>query len=753
MSTNIDETMNRGPYELELEPERYELRAALPYRFDMDRRGFLRFLGSGVMVVALAEAAMAQPETGTGGRGAGRGGFGQQVTDINAFVHIAEDGSITGFVGKAEVGQNVKTSMAMAVAEELRVPVSSVKMICGDTDLTPYDFGTFGSLSTPQMAPQMHRAAATAREALLDLAAEHFKVDRKELVIADGKIYQSRADRSHPVTYGELTKGQKLTKTADATAVTDRKDWKVVGTSVPKINGRDFVTGAHKYSCDINRPGMLHGKVLRPTIFDGKLASLNTQDAEAMKGVKVVKDGTFVGVVAPDPLTASQALDAIQAKWDGTPRTTQAELFAYLKKSASTGGGRGGFNFGGRGGNSGSMDAGLAAAEIKLQQNYTVQHIAHVPLEPRAAVAEWNGDKLTIWTGSQRPFGIRSDVAQAFGLQESNVHVILPDTGSGYGGKHTSEVAIEAARLAKAAGKPVKVAWTRQEEFTWAYCRPAGLIEVTSGVTKDGKITAWEFHNYHSGNAGINTPYDVPNQKTQYHQVADNLAPLKVGSYKGLAGTANFFAREVHMDELAQAVGMDPLEFRLKNCPTTDPGKRLQTVLQTAAKNFGWGAKPAENHGFGIAGGIEKDSYIACCAEVAIDRDTGGVKVLRAVVVYDAGAVRNPDQLKNQVEGAQMMGLGGALFESLDFKDGMISNPFLADYRVPRFNDLPKLEVTLIDRRDIASAGAGETPIMAIAPAISNAIFNATSIRLRSLPMVPEGLNLAQQTPGQASKG
>ncbi len=735
------DSMEQGPYELELEPERYELRAALPYRFDVDRRGFFRFLGAGVVAIAFAEAALAQQESGNAGRGAGRGGFGgfgaPQTTDINAFVHIGEDGAITAFTGKAEVGQNVRTSMTQAVAEELRVPVGSVKMICGDTDLTPYDIGTFGSLSTPQMAPQLHRAAAAAREMLLDLAADHFQVDRAMLTLSGGKI--NKPGSNETVTYGELTKGQKLVKTVTPDIkITPASEWKVVGTSVPKINGRDFVTGKHKYSCDLNMPGMLHGKILRPTMFEATLGSLDTTAAEAIKGVLVVKDGNFVGLTAPDPLTAAQALDAIKADWKGTPKTSQTELFAYLKAHAATGGGGG---FGGRGGrNRGSMDAGLAAADQKFQQTYTVEHIAHVPLEPRAAIAEWKDDKVTIWTGSQRPFGIRSDVAQAFRVAEDHVHVILPDTGSGYGGKHTSEVAIEAARLAKAAGKPVKVAWTRQEEFTWAYCRPAGVMEVTSGVTKEGKITAWEFHNYHSGNSAIDTPYDIPNQKSQYHAVPDAAAPLKVGSYKGLAGTANHFAREVHMDELAHEVKMDPLEFRLKNCNDA----RLQTVLQTAAKAFGWGAKPADGHGFGIAGGTEKGSYIACCAEVATDRDTGSVKVVRVVTVFECGAIRNPDQLKNQVEGAQIMGMGGALFESLDFKDGMISNPLLADYRVPRFHDLPKLEVILLNRNDIASAGAGETPIMAIAPALGNAIFNATGVRLRSMPLVPDGLDLTK---------
>jgi nicotinate dehydrogenase subunit B len=723
----------------EIEIERYEFRTGSHYRFDVDRREFFRVLGRGVLVLICAEAAMAQQESGGGRGGRGFGGFGATTTDINAFVHIGEDGKITAFTGKAEVGQNVRTSMTQAVAEELRVPVGAVTMVVGDTDLTPYDFGTFGSLSTPQMAPQLHRAAAVAREALLDLAADYFKADRSTLTINDGKV--THAGSTESATYGQLSKGQKLVKTVTGPApVTPPKDWIIVGTSVPKIDGRNFVTGAHKYSSDINLPGMLHGKVLRATMFDATMSSLDTTTAAAMKDVTVVQDGNFVGVIAPDVLTAEKAVEAIKAEWNGTAKCSNADLFEYIRKNASAGGG------GGRGGgrNKGSIETGMAAADVKLQQTYTIEHIAHIPLEPRAAVAQWKDDKVTIWTGSQRPFGIRSDVAQAFKLSDEQVHVIVPDTGSGYGGKHTSECAIEATRLARAAGKPVKVAWTRQEEFTWAYCRPAGVIDVSSGATRDGKITVWEFHDYHSGNSAINTPYDVPNQKTQMHELPPALHPLRVGSYRGLAGTANHFAREVHMDELAHELKIDPLEFRLKNCADA----RLQAVLETVAKTFGWGAKPAEGHGFGIAGGTEKGSYIACCAEVSTDKETGSVKVVRAVTVFECGAVRNPDQLKNQVEGALVMGLGGALFESLDFKDGMITNPFLADYRVPRFRDMPKIEVVLLDRRDITSAGAGETPIMAIAPATGNAIFDATGIRLRSMPLVPDGLNLSEARKG-----
>jgi isoquinoline 1-oxidoreductase len=357
-------------------------------------------------------------------------------------------------------------------------------------------------------------------------------------------------------------------------------------------------------------------------------------------------------------------------------------------------------------------------------------------MEPRAAVARWENEQLTVWTGTQRPFGVRSELAQAFRIPEERVRVIVPDTGAGYGGKHSGEAAVEAARLARSAGKPVKLVWTREEEFTWAYFRPAGVIEVTSHTRPDGTLTGWEFHNYNSGGSAIATPYAVPNPQTQFHSAR---SPLRQGSYRGLAATANCFARETHMDEIAHALSMDPLEFRRKNLQDA----RLRAVLEAAAKAFGWGVKPAAGRGFGIGCGTEKGSYVATCAEVAVDR-SGRVRVVRAVCAFECGAIVSPDHLQNQVEGSLVMGLGGALHEAIQFENGRILNPHFAEYRVPRFRDTPKIEVVLLDRKDLPSAGAGETPIIGIAPAVGNAIFAATGVRLRSLPLAPQGVQPAR---------
>ena len=348
-------------------------------------------------------------------------------------------------------------------------------------------------------------------------------------------------------------------------------------------------------------------------------------------------------------------------------------------------------------------------------------------------MAEWQDGRLTVWTGTQRPFGVQQELVDAFHVPLDRVRVIVPDTGSAYGGKHTGDAAIEAARLARAAGRPVKLVWTREEEFAWAYFRPAGVIEIRAAVQRDGTIGAWEFHNYNSGPAGIRTPYAIANQRIAFHP---SQSPLRQGSYRGLAATANHFARESHMDDLAHAIGMDPVAFRLANLRDD----RLAAVLKAATAKFDW--RPG-TRGTGPACGVEKGGYTACCAEIEVVRlkpDAASVRLRRVVVTFECGAIVNPDGLRNQVEGSIVQGLGGALFEAIDFEDGKLTNGRFAQYRLPRFSDVPPIDVVLLDRRDLPPAGAGETPIVGIAPAIGNAIFSATGVRLRSLPLVPAGL-------------
>jgi CO/xanthine dehydrogenase Mo-binding subunit len=708
-----------------IEPERYELREPPVYSFGdfgLHRRDFFKLVGGGVAVFLIARNAQAYQESGRGFRGE------ELPRDVSAWLHIGERGKVTVYTGKVEIGQNIRTSLSQAVAEELRVPLAKIALVMGDTDLTPFDMGTFGSRTTPTMNLELRRVASVARDTLLQMAAKNWSVDEARLTAADGKIRDR--DSGREIEYAKLAQGQAFAKAVvESDPLTPAHEWRVAGQPVSKVDGRDFVTGKHAYTPDLHPAGLLHGKVLRPPSFGAGLISVDLSAVKALPGVTAVQDGDFVGVAAPSVEAAERALATIQAKWKEVPQPSSRELFEYLKANTEE-------SEGGREGSPrvvGSPDHALAK-DHRLDATYTVAYIAHAPLEPRAAVAEWTGGKVTVHTGTQRPFGVREELMQAFHIGQDQVRVLVPDTGAAYGGKHSGEVALEAARLARTAGAPVKRVWTREEEFTWAYFRPAGVIEIKSAVAPDGTITAWEFHNYNSGGSGIATPYAVPNQRIQFHPCK---SPLRQGSYRALAATANHFARESHMDDMAHAVNMDPLEFRYKNL--TD--ERLKAVFQAAAEKFSWGhAKPEPGHGFGIAGGIEKGGYIATCAEVAIDRATGAVRVVRVISAFDCGAVVNPDGLRNQLIGANIMGLGGALFEAIEFENGKILNPHFAQYRVPRFSDIPALDVVLIDRKDQPSAGAGESPIMGLAPAVGNAIFNASGKRLRSLPMAPKGV-------------
>jgi isoquinoline 1-oxidoreductase len=706
-----------------VEPERYEFSAGPMHHFELLRRDFFKLLGAGVAVFTMAKQSGAMQETAPA-----RGFHAEDLPkEINAWLHIGEDGGVTAFTGKVEIGQNIRTSLAQTVADELRVPFDSVRMVTADTALTPFDFGTVGSRSMPTMTPQLRRVAAAARDLLVQVAAKEWNVPAEGLKAADAKVTDPASGRS--LRYAELARGKTLAQNLPAEdPVTPAIEWTIAGKSIPKVEARSFVTGKHQFTPDLRPAGLLYGKVLRPPSFDATITSYDDAATKAMPGVIVVRDGDFVGAAAPTEREAQNALDAIQVKWKETPQISNREIFAYLKKNAAA------TSEDRYRKQSGSMEEGLARAGHRLDTTHTISFIAHAPLEPRAAVAQWADGKLTVWTGTQRPFAVRDDLASVFHVPESSVRVIVPDTGSAYGGKHTSDAALEATRLARAAGRPVRVFWTREEEFTWAYFRPAGVIEIKSGIASDGKLTAWEFHNYNSGMSAIETPYVVANRRIEFHPVPFN---MRQGSYRGLAATANVFARETHMDTVARAAQIDPLEFRLKNI--SDP--RLRAVFEAGAKTFGWPRKKTqEGQGFGLGGGTEKGGYVATFAEIAVDRASGAVRVVRVVTAYECGAIVNPDGLRNQVIGAVIQGMGGALFEAIEFENGRITNAHFANYRVPRFRDVPEIEAVLLDRKDIASAGAGETPMLGIAPAIGNAIFDATGVRLNGLPLAPNGV-------------
>ncbi len=683
--------------------------------FGLKRRSFVKVLGAGLLV-AVSAPALAQ-------RSGGRGGGGRPVT-IAARIHFGKDGVITVLTGKVEGGQGARAELSEAAAEELRVPVQSVQLVMGDTALTPDDGITAGSASTPRSVPAVRRGAAAAREVLIEFAARRWGVDRNSIRIQDGQArHESKEDT---ISYRDLAAGedaaQALAKTVPPDiALTPVAEWKVFGKPTRRPNARDLVTGAHKFPSDISRPGMLYGKALRAPAYGAKLTSIDLAPAQAMKGVVAVRDDQFVGVAAPTSYLARQAIEALAktAQWEFAPHPPSKTLFEHLAQKVDGGLPKNPF-----------ADE-LAGAKQALKQTYHVAYVQHAPLEPRAAVAEWAGDKVTVWTGTQNPFGCRSELMRAFHLGEDNVRVIVPDFGAGFGGKHTGECGIEAARLARAAGRPVSLRWTRREEFTWAYFRPAAVIQIEASLNDQGRLTSWHYINVNSGGAAIETPYTAGKHRSQF---VGSQAPLRQGSYRALAATANNFARESFMDELAVAAGADPLEFRLAHLDNP----RLRAVLQTAAERFGWRdcvRRKTRNIGVGLACGTEKGSYVAACAEIAIEPGTQKISLRRVSEVFECGPILNPENLLSQVQGAIVMGLGPALREQIDFENGEVLNPSFRQYPVPRFGDVPELDIHLLNRPDLDPVGAGETPILAIAPAIANAVYHATAARVRSMPI------------------
>jgi len=686
----------------------------------MTRRTFVQALGAGLLITAADAAAPSR-------RGGGRGGSaGEGAGGVAARIHIAKDGAITVLTGKIEMGQGARAELTQSAAEELRVPPERILLVMGDTGIVPDDGTTAGSRTTPSTVPAVRRAAATAREMLIQLACTRWGVARGDVETRDGKIAHAATQRA--LTYADLAKSEDLAKVFAGAAppgvtLTPVKEWKVLGTSFRRPNRRDLVTGAHKFPSDMVRPNMLRGKVLRPPAYGARLISIDLAPAKAMEGVIAVQDGSFVGVAAPTTFLAERAIEAIAktAKWESAPHPSSREVFDYLRERA-----RGGVP-------ANPFAAEVAKAHKSLRRTYLVPYVQHAPMETRVALAEWEGEKLTVWTGTQAPFGWHNELARTFGLSSDRVRVIVPDFGCGFGGKHTGEAAVEAARIARAAGRPVSLKWTREEEFTWAYFRPAAVIDIEASLDEKGVLTSWHFININSGGAAVNTPYRAGRAQSRY--VASD-TPLRQGSYRTLAATANNFARECFMDELAAAAGSDPLAFRLAHLEDA----RLRAVLEEAAKRFDWPAQVKRKEpgiGVGLACGTEKGSYVAACVEIAVDRDRKKIAVRRVCEVFECGAVLNPNNMVSQVQGCIIMGMGPALEEEMIFEGGKMKNPRFSEYPVPRFRDVPALDIHLLDRPDIESAGGGETPIIAIAPAIANAVHHATGARIHAMPIRP----------------
>jgi CO/xanthine dehydrogenase Mo-binding subunit/aerobic-type carbon monoxide dehydrogenase small subunit (CoxS/CutS family) len=664
-------------------PDEVSFRPERPWDLtDPADRDWFGALGDGLVVV------LVPPPTAPG----------SWSTATSAWLHVGADGLITAFTGKVDVGQDNRTALRLLVAEEMGVPLDRVRLAMGDTDLCPFDMGTFGSRSMPDAGEVLRKTAAYASSLL-------------------------------PVEPGL----RRVEHVSGEPTLSDPAAWKIAGHPHLPPGTRAAVTGARRFGSDIMAQGMWHGAVLRPPVPGSTLRSLDTAALEARPDLLLVQAAGVTGVVAADPQAAAEAVAdlAAGATWDVPARPSQDDLAGFLRSHPSSGGpGRWGGPFEEQ---EGSPASALESAAVRCEATYTAAYVAPAPLETRVAVAAWDKERVTVWTGTQTPFPVRAQVAAALGVGEPDVRVIVPATGGGFGGRHAAAIAIEAAVLARQAGRTVRVAWSRPEEFTVGTLRPAAVIDIAAGVSAVGTLSAWTHLNVNSGAAGIAAPYRVADRRLEYRPAE---SPLPQASYRALAATANNFARESMIDEVARLAGTDPVAFRLRNLADD----RLAAVLRAVAAHIGWEADrdSIPGVGVGIACGLEKDGRVATAAQVVVGPG-GTVRVTGLVTGYECGAIVNPLTVTNQVEGATVMALGGAMFEAISFSGGVITNAAFSQYRVPRLADVPPIEVILLDRPDLPSAGAGETPMIAVAPAIANAIFDATGRRLRSLPLTDDG--------------
>ena len=694
----------------------------------MNRREFLTrmgILGGGIIVYfnSFDRLAWARMQ---------RAGFlgGRIPTDFNAFLKIGADNRVVLYTGKIEMGQGVMTSIPQLLAEELDVNYEWVDIVMGDTDLCPWDAGTFGSLSIRHFGIFLREAAREARGVLLEMAADYLSSPLGRLVARDGAIY----DRSKPdrrVSYGELTKGRIIEKHLnDVPPLKPSSEYETMGQSFPRRDAVEKVTGAAKFSGDIRLDGMLYAKILRPPSHGAKLVKADTDPAKHIDGLQIVKEGDFVAVLHEHPEVAELGLAQIKAQFD-RPATgvDDKTIFNHLLKSTPNP------EIASEGGN---LKTGEKLASTVIEETYFNSYVAHAPMEPHTAVAEFDGKKLTVWASTQTPFRVKELIAEQLSLPPDRVRIITPYVGGGFGGKSASRQALEAARLAKRIGRPVQVAWSRAEEFFYDTFRPAAIVKIKSGLNSSGQITFWDYNVYYAGMRGSKQFYEVPHHKEVVHGRwrgrAGKNHPFGIGPWRAPANNTNTYARDLHLNLMAAKAGADPLQFRLKHLKD----KRMISVLQAAAKKFGWQPlKTPSGRGHGIACGIDAGTYVAFMAEVEVDKASGSVDVKRVVCAQDMGVVVNPEGATTQMEGCITMGLGYALTEEIHFADGEIFDLNFDTYAIPKFSWLPKIETVIVQNPDLAPQGGGEPAIIGMGGVIATAIHDAVGAAVFQLPMTP----------------
>ncbi len=695
-------------------------------RTGMKRRDFFKLLGGGIFIFLQPwdtfKLHELSPQQGR-----------SLPTEFNAFLQIAEDGSVNCFTGKIEMGQGAITSLAQIMADELEVPFESVKMVMGDTDLCPWDGGTNGSQTTRSFSPHMRVAAAEARTVLMQLGSDFLHVPLSQLEVKDGIISDIKNNKSK-VSYGELTKGKRIEKHLDGKPeLKDYTKFKYIGKPYLHQDSRLKVTGEAKYSADIQLPGLLHARLLRPPSHGAKLLTVDLSEVEKIKGIQLVHEGDFIAVLSDDRDKVDQAIVKVKAEYsfdeikvDDTTifdRILKADSVANVVRS------------------DGDIETGRKISSTVTESEFHNSYVAHAPMEPHAATAQIEDDKITVWVSTQQPFRAQETIAREMNVPLEKVRIKTPFLGGGFGGKSAHRQAVEAVKLAKITGRPVVVAWTRQEEFFYDTFRPAAVVKITSGMDKSGKITLWDYHTYYAGARGSDTIYDVPNAKTT-DWARGSVHPFGTGAWRAPGNNTNTFARESQINIMAWKAGMDQLEFRLKNLKD----EKMITVLKAVADKFGYTpAKNPSGRGYGVACGTDAGTWVAHMAEVKVDNKTGHVQVIRVACAQDMGLCVNPEGTTLQMEGCITMGLGYALTEEIQFQGGDIKNHSFDTYKIPRFSWIPKIETVIMDRKDQAPQGGGEPTIICMGAVIANAVNDATGARLYQLPMTPERILTAMK--------
>lgn len=721
----------------------------------LTRRGFL--IGAGLFGGGLALGVrLGWPEVqlkiAEFAEAAGATDFGAPTTQPSAWFEIAPQNRLRLYLPKVEMGQGVMTALTQLAAEELGIPPAQLEVRQASTAQGVRDlFGTAGSTTVVSLFRPLREAAAALREMLFAAAAARLGVEPSALALsADGVFVQRQPARR--ISFADLLAQTTRWEVPERVALKSPEQWQIIGAPVPRLDLRDKVTGAAVYGYDVRLPGMLYGAVLRPPTLEARLRRVDASAAERLPNTrKVVVDlgAGFVGVVATSRVAAQQALAAVRAEWDEGRRWEQEDIDRIV-----TVGGDGGVVIQRVGDAPGELRRG-----VSLQAEYRTPFAIQTPLEAQAAAADVRPDRATVWVSTQSAVLVQQQVARAVGLREDQVEVIPTLLGGGFGRKSGwSEVAVEAARLSKAVGAPVHVAWTRAEELQHGFIRPPTHHRLSARL-HNGRIVAIE-HEQASGSVLLSfvpglargivgADFGATRSATIRYAIPHRWTiawrrdlPVRTGPWRGLGLVANTFAVESFMDELAHLAGADPLAFRLAHLPDDAWGRRMGAVLRAAAERAGWGKPLPVGRARGIACSTDVDTVVAQIAEVSLEGDA--LRVHRITLAMDCGLVVNPDGVRAQAEGGVMWGVGSALLEEATVRNGQLAAANFDRYPILSIDRAPDVEVVLLDTlKDGVPRGVGEPPMGPTAAAIANAFFALTGRRVRHLPMTPARIRAA----------